>query len=88
MEAWEQGLNRMKEDKIEKLLRQMDYVPIAQRLGYILATLNYKPRPELANALEEYLARLNPSDTTAYQQLFPGVKYDHLQYPWLVYGPT
>jgi len=88
MEAWEQGLGRVNEDKLERYLQKMDYLPIAQRLGYVLGSLGYRPGASLKNALDAYLARLDPNDPSAYQQLFPGVKYDHLQYPWLVYGPA
>jgi AbiEi antitoxin C-terminal domain len=88
MEAWEQGLSRLNEGKLEHNLRQMDHLPIAQRLGYILANFDYKPGPALASTLDAYLARLDPDDPSACQQLFPGVKYTHLRHPWLVYGPA
>ena len=88
MEAWEQGIRRAKEDVLAKYLREMDRLPIAQRLGHILSNLDYKPRSELERTLESYLKRLDPNDPSMYQQLFPGLRYEHLQHPWLVYGPA
>ncbi len=86
-EAWEQGLRRLNEDKLARHLQDMDHLPIAQRLGYVLAALDYQPGPSLKATLDSYLARLNPDDPAACQQLFPGVRYEHLHHPWLVYGP-
>ena len=88
MEAWEQGIRRAKEDVLAQYLREMDRLPIAQRLGHILSNLDYKPRSELERTLESYLKRLDPNDPSMYQQLFPGLRYEHLQHPWLVYGPA
>jgi predicted transcriptional regulator of viral defense system len=88
MEAWVQGLGRINEDKLELYLRQMGHLPTAQRLGYILDSLDHKPSRSLTNALDSFLSQLDPNDPDAYQQLFPGVKYDHLRHPWLVYGPA
>jgi predicted transcriptional regulator of viral defense system len=88
MEAWGQGLGRVNEDKIELFLREMRHLPTAQRLGYVLDNLEYKPGRTLKSTLESFLSQLNPNDPNAYQQLFPGVKYDHLRHPWLIYGPA
>ena len=88
MEAWSQGLSRVNEDKLEMYLRQMGHLPIAQRVGYVLNNLGYKPGKALTTTLESFLSQLNPNDPNAYQQLFPGVKYDELRYPWLIYGPA
>jgi hypothetical protein len=86
-EAWGQGLKRMNEDRLADYLASMDYRPIAQRLGYMLDDLDYKPHPKLRSVLDRYLSQLNPTDSTMYQQLFPGIEYHNLRLPWLVYGP-
>ena len=86
-EAWDQGLKRMNEDRLADFLVRMDRRPIAQRLGYILDGLEYKPRSKLRSVLDQYLSQLDPGDSSAYQQLFPGVHYSNLGHPWLVYGP-
>ena len=86
-EAWDQGLKRMNEERLADYLVSMDHRPVAQRLGYILDDLDYKPRSRLRSVLDHYLSQLDPADSSVYQQLFPGVKYGNLSHPWLVYGP-
>jgi hypothetical protein len=86
-EAWGQGLKRMNEDRLADYLTSMDYRPIAQRLGYVLDDLDYKPRPKLRSVLDQYLSQLDPADSAMHQQLFPGIEYHNLRLPWLVYGP-
>jgi predicted transcriptional regulator of viral defense system len=86
-EAWDRGLKRMDEDRLADFLVRMDRRAIAQRLGYILDDLDYKPRSKLRSVLDQYLSQLNPADSSVYQQLFPGVEYSNLRHPWLVYGP-
>jgi len=88
MEAWEQGLGRTDEAKLAKLLQQMDYLPIAQRLGYILHNLGHAPGVELERVLGEFLKRIDPVNPSMHQQLFPGLNYDRLHQPWMVYGPA
>ena len=88
MEAWVQGLSRVSEEKLEHYLRQMDHLPTAQRLGYILDNLKYTPGKSLTSTLNSFLPQLDANDPDVYQQLFPGMKYDNLRHPWLVYGPS
>jgi hypothetical protein len=87
-EAWELGLRRVNEDKLDRYLMQMNRLQVAQRLGYILESFDYQPGSALKTTLDTYLARLDPNDPSAYQQLFPGMNYNHLQHPWLIYGPA
>lgn len=87
VEAWEQGIGRANEARLASHLQAMNHLPIAQRLGYILEQIDHKPGPELSGVLQGYLLQLNPDDPAAPQQLFPGVHYEHLAHPWLVYGP-
>ena len=87
MEAWEQGIGRANEARLANHLQAMDHLPTAQRLGYVLERIGHKPGPELSGVLEGYLSQLDPDDPAAPQQLFPGVRYEHLEYPWLIYGP-
>jgi predicted transcriptional regulator of viral defense system len=86
-EAWERGLERMNEDRLADYLTSMNHRPIAQRLGYMLDDLEYRPGSNLRNVLDRYLSQLDPADSSLYQQLFPGVEYGNLKHPWLVYGP-
>jgi predicted transcriptional regulator of viral defense system len=86
-EAWEQGLKRVDEERLAQYLLSMDHRPVVQRLGYILEDFDYKPRAKLQSVLDQYLSQLNPADSSLCQQLFPGVEYNNLRHPWLVYGP-
>lgn len=86
-EAWDQGIERLQEDRLADYLASMEHRPTAQRLGYMLADLDYKPGDKLAAVLNRYLSQLDATDPSVYQQLFPGVKYSSLRRPWLVYGP-
>lgn len=86
-EAWEQGLSNLNENRLTDHLIAMEHLPTMQRLGYMLDTLDFKPQNRLASVLESCVARLEHADPSAYRQLFPGVKYENLRTPWLVYGP-
>jgi len=88
MEAWEQGIGRVKESKLASCLRAIARLPMIQRVGYVLDILGYKPGTELNNILQECLSQLNPDDPDAPQQLYPGVQYECLKQPWLIYGPA
>lgn len=88
MEAWEQGIGRANQAKLVSHLQAMDHRPTAQRLGYLLERIGYKLSPELSGVIAGYLSQLDPDDPAAPQQLFPGVRYEHLEYPWLIYGPS
>jgi predicted transcriptional regulator of viral defense system len=86
-EAWEQGIKKLREDRLADYLASMQHRPTAQRLGYIFADLDYKPGAKLIAVLNRYLSQLDPTDPGGYQQLFPGMRYTNLRKPWLVYGP-
>ena len=87
-EAWEQGVGRAKESKLVNYLRAMDRLPMIQRVGYLLERMGHNPGPELKGVFQEYLMKLDPEDPAAPQQLFPGMHYECLKKPWLIYGPA
>jgi hypothetical protein len=86
-EAWDQGITKLHEDRLADYLAGMEHRPTAQRLGYMLADLDYKPGEKLTAVLKGYLSQLDAEDRSAYQELFPGMRYTSLRKPWLVYGP-
>ncbi len=86
MEAWEHGLARINEEKLAKNIQKMDYLPIAQRVGYMLDQFKHVPGAELKRTLADTLSKLDPTNPTMYQQLFPGMQFHVLIEPWLVYG--
>jgi predicted transcriptional regulator of viral defense system len=87
LEAWERGLARVDEEQLAAYLREMQYLPTAQRLGYLLASMQYVPGLQLKAALDESLSQLDPHAPSQYQQLFPGMRFENLTHPWLVYVP-
>jgi hypothetical protein len=65
----------------------MGRAAIAQRLGYMLEYLEHKPGEELKAVLDMCLSTLDSQDATMYQQLLPGLHYQDLKHPWLVFAP-
>jgi predicted transcriptional regulator of viral defense system len=88
VEAWEQARSRVNEDRLADYLCAMDYLPIVQRVGFMMENLNHRPGKVLQAVLDGFLARLRPDDPSQRQQLFAGMKHDNLQFPWLVYVPS
>ena len=86
-EAWDQGIKKLHEDRLAHYLASMQHRPTAQRLGYMFTSFDYKPGDELTAVLNQYRSQLDATDPSVYQQLFPGMRYDTLLRPWLVYGP-
>lgn len=86
-EAWEQALPSLSEMRLIEHLDAMNHPQTIQRVGCILANLNYEPGPKLAAVLDNCVRKLDPADESQYRQLLPGVKYENLRMPWLCYGP-
>jgi hypothetical protein len=88
-EAWREGISwqRIDEERLVAYLRAMNYPATARRLGVMLELVGFVPGAELRRFLDDCKGAIERTSPHACISLLPGVTYQRLNAPWLVYTP-